>query len=68
MRNFKILQIWGKDRYDGRFESLIIDPDPEIPIMDYISPGDEIEDYEIIEIKTKWKNFPSGYQFNRADL
>lgn len=68
MTKFKILHIWGKDRYDGGFESLIVDPNPDTPVTDYLSPGDIIEDYEIVDIDAKWTNIPSSFQFNRIDL
>jgi len=68
MARFKILHMIGKDRYDGIFEYLVIDPDPEVPVGDYLAPGDEIEEHEIVEIEASWKNIPSGYQFNRTDV
>jgi len=68
MAKFKILHLFGRDRYDGIFEYLIIDPDPEVPVSDYLVPGDEIEEHEIVEVEAEWHNLPSKYQFNRADV
>jgi len=68
MKKFKILHLLGQDRYDGTFEYLIVDPDPEVPVSDYLDPGDEIQEHEIVEIEAEWNNLPSGYQFNRAGL
>jgi len=68
MSKVKILHLYGKDRYDGRFEYLIINPPQGYTPDDFIAPGDEVMLNNLVSLNGEWENIPEGLQFNRADL
>jgi len=66
MGKIRILHIMGLKANGDRLEILVVNPEEDIPAVDYVGPGDTIHESQVVELEGSWPYSPDETEFERV--